>query len=50
MFARINEEKMLAEIERIKAETKRLSGSADNDVEDLSTLAEMLKHDENADD
>lgn len=44
------EEKMLAEIERIKAETKRLSGSADNDVEDLSTLAEMLKHDENADD
>jgi hypothetical protein len=43
------EDKMIAEIKKIKAETKKLNGGTDSDIENLQPLAEMLKSEENED-
>lgn len=43
------EDKIIAEIKKIKAETKKLNGGTDSDIENLQPLAEMLKSEENED-
>lgn len=40
------EDKMMAEIKKIKAETKKINGGTDSDIENLQPLAEMLKSEE----